>query len=814
VFYAVAVPFTVTQKTLERLEWPRILERLDAHAQTPRGRAPLRAEEEGAIATACFEDSLAGVRERLAETAEARRILADGDHPPLSGVVDLSGALRRAGKGGVLAPRELLDLAASLAALRGTGRFLALRAENAPHLAGWASALSDHDALEREIEAGLEPSGEVRDAASRALADARREAHRLAAEIQSRIDRILRDADIAAHLSDRYFTVRNDRYVLPVRADARGRVRGIVHDASGSGTTLYVEPEGLVDLNNRHKQAELAIEREVLRVLRRLSERAAHEADAVESELEALASIDRAFARAALADEMRATAPEVGEEGVLRLPLLRHPGLPSDRAVPNDVRLGEGFHVLVVSGPNAGGKTVAMKALALAALCVRAGLHVPAGDGARVDLFDAILADIGDEQSIGENLSTFSAHMANLARIVDAASPRSLVVLDEIGAGTDPGEGAALAQAALETLADTGARVVATTHHGLLKEMADVDPRFANACVEFDPETLAPTFRLRMGVAGTSSATAVAARMGLRRDVIERAHRFLEREDRQLDRMLAELSASRAALEAEQRQAARLRQESETARTEYGRKLAALQERRDKLYRTMREDLDRSFRDAHGQIAAVIRELQRGGGARDAARAREQLQRLEERAREAEREAGLSPDSDEVLEPVDWRRARPGDPVRIRGGGAGLLKALPDRRGRVVVGVGSARLTLPLERVGRAEPDSRDTPARRGPAVRVVRAEADDADAGAAAAGAGRCDLRGLRVDEALDRLVYALDRAASAGHPRLLIVHGLGTGALREAVRAHLAQSPYVSRCDPAPPEEGGDGASIAVLS
>jgi DNA mismatch repair protein MutS2 len=814
VFYAVDVSFTVTQKTLERLEWPRILERLAAHAQTPRGRAPLQPAEQGVCARGCFEDSSTGVRERLAETAEARRILADGDRPPLGGVVDLGDALRRARKGGVLAPRELLDLAATLAALRGTGRFLALRAESAPRLAQWASALSDHEDLEREIEACLDPSGEVCDAASRALADARREAHHLSAEIQSRITRILRDADTAAHLSDHYFTVRNDRYVLPVRADARGRVRGIVHDASGSGTTLYVEPEALVELNNRNKQAELAIEREVLRVLRGLSERAAREADAVESELEALASIDRAFARAALADEMQASAPEVGEEGILRLPLLRHPELAMDRVVPNDMRLGEGFHVLVVSGPNAGGKTVAMKALALAALCVRAGLHVPAGDGARVDLFDAILADIGDEQSIPENLSTFSAHMANLARIVDAASPRSLVVLDEIGAGTDPGEGAALAQATLEALADTGARVVATTHHGLLKEMADVDPRFANACVAFDPETLAPTFRLRMGVAGTSSATAVAARMGLRHDVIERAHSFLDREDRQLDRMLAELNASRSALEAEQREAARLREESEAARAEYGRKLTALQERRDKLYRSMRDDLDRAFREAHGQIAAVIRELQRGGGARDAARAREKLQRLEQRARETEREAGLTPEPDETLDPVDWRTARPGDPVRIRGGGTGLLKALPDRRGRVAVGVGSARLTLPMERVGRAAPDERSATARRAPPVRVETAQADDESTDTRGTEAGRCDLRGLRVDEALDRLIYALDRAASAGRPRLLIVHGLGTGALREAVRAHLAESPYVARCDPAPPDQGGDGASIAVLA
>jgi len=808
------VPFTVTQKTLERLEWPQILGRLCALTRTPLGRSPLESAADGSIPTALFEDTPEGVRERLTETSEARAILAAGDAPPLGGVVDLGETLRRARKGGALAPRELLDLATSLAALGGTERFLRTRAVQAPRLAGRASTLSDHRDLEGEIEACIEPSGEVRDEASSALADARRQTRRLGAEIQERLDRILHDANTLTHLSDRYFTVRNDRYVLPVRADARARVRGIVHDASGSGTTLFIEPEALVDLNNRHKQAELQIEREVVRVLRHLSALAATEADSIEAELDTLASIDLAFARAALAEQMRAAPPEVGDDGVVWLPLLRHPEIPFDRSVPNDVRLGESFHLMVVSGPNAGGKTVVMKAVALAALSVRAGLHVAAAEGARVDLFDAILADIGDEQSIGENLSTFSAHMANLARIVEAASPRSLVVLDEIGMGTDPGEGAALAQAILEALADTGARVVTTTHYGLLKEMADVDPRFANACVEFDPETLAPTFCLRMGIAGTSSATAVAARMGLRREIVERAHRFLEREDRQLDRMLVELAASRAALESEQREATRLREESETVRSEYGRKLAALQERRDNLYRSMREDLDRSFRDAHGQIAAVIRDLQHGGTARDAARAREQIQNLEERARIADEESGVGAETEEALDPVDWSTAKPGDAVRVAGGGTGVLRALPDRRGRVVVGIGSARIQVPLERVGRATRSGVSEPSARAPSVRVVPDETGDAEQSEAATSSDRCDLRGLRVDDALDRLLYALDRAASAGRGKLVVIHGLGTGALRQAVRAHLAESPYVTRFAPAPPDEGGDGATIAVLN
>jgi DNA mismatch repair protein MutS2 len=801
------MPFSVTQKTLERLEWPALVARLAGHATTPRGRARLGdGEPPGGLGRALFEPSAAGVADRLVETAEARTILAAGDRPPLAGVVELGLVLGRARRGGVLAPRELLDLAATLGALRATGRFLSLRREQAPRLADLAGVFADQRDLERELERCIDPAGEVRDDASPALAEARREAHQLGNEIQSRIDRLLRNADVAAALSDRYFTVRNDRYVLPVRADARGQLRGIVHDASGSGTTLFVEPEALVEINNRHKQAEIAVERERRRVLRRLSERAASIAELLDSELELLASLDLAFARAALGLEMDATAPEVGEAGVLRLPQLRHPALPIPEAVPNDARLGEGYHVLVISGPNAGGKTVTMKAVALAALLVRAGMHVPAGPGARVDLFDAVLADIGDEQSIGHHLSTFSAHMENTARIVEEATERSLVVLDEVGVGTDPSEGAALAQAILESLADTGARVIATTHYGLLKEMADVDPRFANASVEFDPETLAPTYRLRMGLPGSSSATSVAARMGMRRDVLERAHEFLEREDRQLDRMLSELAASRAALEREQREAARLREETEAVRSEYREKLTRLQERRDKLYRAMREDLDRGFKDAHARIAAVIRDLQRGGSARDAAQARERLVRIAEETRRAEEESGISPQTDEALDPIDWRSARPGDPVQVAGGGSAVLRALPDRRGRVALSLGSARVTVPMERVGRAAVPPKPQKTR----APISLTNADREPGGEA----GRCDLRGQRVDEALDNLLAALDRAVGAGRSRLVVVHGLGTGALRRAVREHLAESAYVARFETAPPEEGGDGATIAHLA
>ncbi len=799
--------FSVAQKTLERLEWSDVLARLEKFVRTPVARARLAAGEGEAASSSLFEASESGVRARLAETDEARARLDAGDALPLGTIAELDDALDRARKGGVLAPREFSEVGVALAGLREVARFLTSHGEEAPPLADHATRLTPRPDLERELTRCLDPSGEVLDAASPALAAARRAVRDHGAEITSRLDRILRDSNVAAALSDHYFTVRNDRYVLPVRADAKGQVRGIVHDASGSGTTLYVEPESLVELNNRHKQAEIDVDREIERVLRRLSARIAEIADDLEAELEALAAIDLAFARAALAREMNATSPQVRREGVLVLPQLRHPSIPPEESVPNDVRLGESFHVLVVSGPNAGGKTVAMKATALAVLCVRAGLHVAAAPGARVDLFDALLADIGDEQSIGQSLSTFSAHMANLARIVHEADERTLVVLDEIGVGTDPGEGAALAQAVLEELADARARVMLTTHYGLLKEMADTDPRFENASVEFDPETLAPTYRLHLGTPGSSSASAVAARMGMPRSVLDRAHEFLSREDRQLDRMLAELATSRAALEGERRQAEQLREETEGARDEYRRKIAGLQERREKLYRALRDDLDRSFKDARAQIATVIRDLQQGGSARDAAHARTRLEGIAAEAERAERETGITPQPAETLEPIDWHSVRPGDPVRLAGGGVGVLRALPDRRGRVAVGLGSARVVVPLERVGRASPEA--LPARpRSPApmppMNDDEGEGDD----------GRCDLRGLRVDEALDRLLAALDRAAAARLPQLLVVHGLGTGALRRAAREMLSSSRYVTRVESASPDRGGDGATIAHLA
>ncbi|MBW2445897.1 MAG: Smr/MutS family protein [Deltaproteobacteria bacterium] len=787
-----AMSFQVDERTLECLEWRRIREMLADGARTPGGR-------EHCLEGDLFLGGADAIRDGLAETAEAFRLLADGGSPPIGGLVDLTPVFRRLRKGGALAARELLDLGSALGALHATERYLTGRREGSPRLADRAGCIGDQRDLAAEIEHTLDSEGQVRDSASSALRDARRETRQLSHEIERRLERLLQDTRVRAALSDRFHTMRNDRYVLPVRSEARSAVPGIVHDASGSGTTVFIEPAAVVDLNNRLKSAELTVQRETLRVLRDLSSRAAASLDDIEASLAILEGIDAVFCRGRMAQAQGAVEPEVGADGTLRLPQLRHPLIPAGEVVPSDLAIGEHYQVLVVSGPNAGGKTVAMKAVGLAALMAHAGCFVPCDPGARVDALRAVVADIGDDQDIARSLSTFSAHMATVARIVDAAGPGTLVVLDEIGTGTDPGEGAALAQSVLETLAEEGARVVTTTHFNLLKEMAAVDPRFENASVEFDPTSLAPTYRLRVGTPGVSSATTVAARMGVRGDVLERAEALLQREDRRLDRMLSELSASRLALEAEQREASRLRAESEATRSEYRARLERLQERRDKIFSAMKDDLENAFRDAHGQVAAVIRDLQRGGTARDAAHARDRLLVMEEKTRAVEAEHAIAP-SEPPGEAMDWQRARPGDSVLVVGAGPASLDALPDRRGRAAVRVASGRMMVPAERVRALAPAAE---ARPKPAVPQRPASG----------GTAHCDLRGLRVDEALDRMLEALDRAAGDGRDCVEVIHGHGTGALRDAVREQLRGSPYVASFAAGSAEEGGDGVTRVEL-
>ncbi|HEB91435.1 MAG TPA: hypothetical protein ENI85_17805 [Deltaproteobacteria bacterium] len=805
--------FSVPKSTLESLEWERVVGKLRACCRSPLGRG-LLADASGAM---LFESDDEGVRARMRETSEARALLERDILLPLGGCIDLEPLLARAEKGFLLEGAELVELGTTLSAMHASRRLLDRNADEAPALASLARKIEPQIGLAEVVERCMDPSGDVRDAASATLARAREEVRRRSSMLKRRIERAIGHEDIAPHLSDRFYTVRNERFVLPVRAAARGRVRGIVHDASRSGTTIYVEPEDMIEPNNLLRQAGLTVEREIQRVLRELSSAVADTAGPIRESLAWLARLDLAFARGIHSRETGAVEPEIGREGIFELPALRHPLLPADGCVANDLRVGGDFAVLLLSGPNAGGKTVALKSVALAALMVRAGMHVLAGPGARVDLADRVLAEIGDHQDIRESLSTFSAAMTALAGILRDAGPHVLVCLDEIGVGTDPSEGAAIAQATLEALADAGARVVTTTHYNLLKEMAEIDPRFENASVEFDPRTLAPTYHVRIGSPGASSASAVAARMGLPRTVLARAAALLDREDRRLDRMLSELAATRAGLEAERRAAEALRAESDALREQYRAKLARLRERRDELFVGMRRDLEAAFREAHSEVARIVADLQRTPSSRRAARAREELEVVREEAGRHQAESGLVPEPtvvERAVDPIDWSRIRAGDRVRAPGGGVGTLLSLPDKKGRVRVQIAGAKLMVPHDQLAATTENNRERSRPASLGTEGPSPAHPDRSAGSGGAGGlAEVDLRGLRVDEALDRLDRALDLATAEGRDAIRIIHGIGTGALRSAVREHLPRSPHVVDWMECPREEGGAGATRGIL-
>ncbi|HTO52276.1 MAG TPA: Smr/MutS family protein [Myxococcota bacterium] len=801
--------FRASDATLVRLEWPRLLELLAAQAATERGADALRALD--------FPATHAGARERLDETSEARRLLDAASDPPFGGIVDLRVTEVELARGRALAARELAQLAQTLEAARRVRGALREKRELAPGLVALAETLPDLRALESAIGAVVTAAGEIRDDASPELRRARRRVRELEGEIERQMARHLRDADVQAHLQDSYATFRENRPVLPIRAEARQRVRGIVHDVSSSGTTVFIEPEDVVEAGNRLRIAQTELTREIERLLTELSGRAREHTPELEAQGATLERLDCAFARGRLSRRASARAPRIAPDCALELRGLRHPlllleaGLAPEDVVPNDLVLADGARCLVISGPNAGGKTVAAKAVGLAVLSLRAGLHVACDEGSSLGLFDAVFAEIGDEQDLRAGLSTFSARMANLAEVVAQADAQSLVIADEVGEGTEPGEGAALAQAILEALVARGARVLATTHFNRLKELAGDDPRFANASAEFDPETLLPTFRIHLGQPGSSGAMWVAQRMGLDESVVERARELMDREDSRLEALTRGLSELRQELEAERRLALRMREESEVARSAYETRLTALRGAREQALAAMKSDLEAAFARARAEIAHVVRALQRGDAAAGPAanRAQAELARIRERTaavEERQREPEVTPAAAPAA--VDDSRLVAGARVELAGvRSPALVLEPPDKRGRLAVRVGAARTVVARSRVTRVLSGEPAKPKPSSAHVTLRRELAEEPSS-------LRCDLRGLRVDEALERADSALQRLLGRGGGQVIFIHGHGTGALRDAIRSWLRSVRGVEKFEPGGPREGGNGVTVATLA
>ena len=720
-----------------------------------------------------------------------------------------------AGRGQVLAPSELLEIADLARASTRLRRTFARTRQETPLLSTRAAGLADLEALRELIAGAVDERGEVRDSASRELQAIRRERDAVHGRLQQRMEALLRSASLRPSLQDPIVTLRDGRYVLPVRSEARSAVPGIVHDSSASGATIYVEPLAVIDLGNRWRELQAQERHEIERIMRSLSEAAGEAEHELVDAVERLARLDLALAKARLAELLGAAdLTEAGSDApwlveapaALRLVEARHPLLEGE-VVPVTIEAGGETRALLITGPNTGGKTVALKTAGLLSLMALAGLPVPADKGTRIPVYDAVFADIGDEQSIEQSLSTFSGHVTAIIDILERAGPRSLVLLDELGAGTDPTEGAALAIAIVGRFVEAGATLIATTHHSELKLFAHREAGVLNASVEFDVETLSPTYRLRIGVPGQSNALAIAERLGMPGAIVEAAREGLSHGQRDLEAVLGDLRTQLSAAEDRAARAAADRDAAEELRGDLERQLATLADESERLRAESRERVREEVRDAERMLQRARREVESARleqAAADLERAREAVAAL---APEPAPEPPPTEDSPSPRERVGVRAPRMlpapevGSRVWLRGiGSPGEALSEPDAAGEFEVQLGALRTRVRLVQVERIEqPDGKVIVAIRTPP---------------APSAPEQIEIRGQIVAEALPSVEAFLDDAARAGRARVRIIHGKGTGALRRAVRELLAGHPLVTGYESGTPQEGGEGVTVALLA
>ncbi len=784
-------------KSITLLEFPLVRERLANATGFPPGRR--LAEELGPVADPVL------VEIGLEETSQVRALLAEHPSAGIGGAHDIGPAVVRAARGGRLDAVQFASIAQTLEAASRLRDILA--EDRRPLLNDLARSLHPLPALRSTLERSFDPTGELLDTASPRLGALRR-ATRIAYErLRSRLEQLVHSSEVGPALQDPIVTLRNGRYVVPVRADARSRVKGIVHDASGSGQTLFVEPLIAVELGNAWREAQLAEAAEVERILDELSALVGSQADALRETLDALARFDLWSAKARLAEEMDAVRAETAARPEISLKGARHPGL-SGRVVPIDVELGADFRALLVTGPNTGGKTVTLRTIGLLVLMHQAGLHVPAEPGSRLPVLRDVFADIGDEQSVAQSLSTFSGHLRSIVRIAAAAGPSTLVLLDELGAGTDPTEGSALAQALLDHFLRAGALVAATTHYAELKVYAHTTPEVTNASVEFDLETLSPTYHLRIGLPGGSQAFAIAERLGLPAPIVADARSRLSEGQQAFEETLASIRATDlAAREALDRARAAEQRAAEAQRTADEERRRARRER-DAAVAAARADAERLVEDLRADIRGARRRLERETVTAPALD--ELVERAEERLGRLPAPAPAVPTA--PVEPVAWRV---GARARSRTGGwEGRIVALERGGKRATLEVGGMRVTASVDEL---EPAT----APPGDQGRSSRSRASEE----AATGISRLrlerartiasslDVRGARVDEALEIVGRYLEDASLAGLERALIIHGMGTGALRDAIRGAATAHPLVREVRAGERGEGGDGVTVVTF-
>jgi len=792
--------------TLERLEFFKVLDRIAAECVLPMG----------AEAARCLRpvSDAAEVAARATRVAEAAALLEAGRDFPVERFDDPRPLLERAAvEGSALRPTDLQTVATVLRNARDLQKTLKSVAGQAPALAKLGSDLAPEPALLGAIDQAIEPDGSVADGASPELARIRRAMRDVEDRLRSRLAALVQSPTLRPFLGGDYITQRAGRWVVPVLATHAGRVPGIVHDRSDTGHTLFVEPDFAVAMGNELRSLAAEERREVERVLRRLTDRVRAHLPGLWQTVRTLVRLDvlRAAARYAVAHRM--VRPQVAETGETVIVRSRHPILEDAlaprgrRVVPLDFRIGGSVRTIAITGANAGGKTVALKTVGLLTLMAQTGLMVPAEAGTTFVLMEQVLVDIGDEQSIEANLSTFSGHMGHVREILEAARPRTLVLLDEIGAGTDPVEGGALACAVIQALHQRGATTVVTTHLGQVKAFVHQQPGMENASVEFDPETLAPTFRLVIGRPGASHALRIAARLGLPEDVLRQAEALVDSKALEMEDLLARLAAALQKAEADAEEARRLRREAEQGRERLEAELARLKRERKAALRRAAEEAQALVERTRRQMEEALREARRTAADAEAARRlRRRVEEKRDRLRAQHRQ--LAPDR---RPPVPLDRLAPGLAVWVEAlGRPGTVVEVDRRRRKATVTAGG--LTVETDTAG-----LRALAAEEAEALGSASGPADGQAGGRttvqAAAVGPELDLRGLRVEEGLRRLHQYLNEACVADLATVRIIHGHGTGAMRDAVRKELAGHPLVESFRYGQWGEGGRGVTIVNL-
>ena len=789
----------MNERNLRVLEFPKILEMLAALAVTEPGREAARALTPSG--------DPAAVRRMQDETEEASTVYAYHGSNPMAWFTDVRPYLKISKAGGTLPPKALLQVADVLRASRTLRSALVTDREDTPILTEMGSRLATNRQLEEEIFDAILSEDEISDHASPELYDIRRQMRVLNDRVREKLNGIIRSSSMQKYLMDAIVTMRNGRYVVPVKAECRANVPGIVHDQSGTGSTLFIEPMGVVEAGNELKQWTIKEQNEIERILGMFTDRIAPDADLIANNLNLMARLDVIFAKAALARQMRAVPPKLNEEGHVRLLQARHPLIDPAKVVPSTLWLGEDFTTLVITGPNTGGKTVTLKTVGLFALMTQAGMQIPAAYGSEMAIFDEVFADIGDEQSIEQSLSTFSSHMTNIVEILKNVTPQSLALFDELGAGTDPTEGAALAMAILTHLLKMKVTTMATTHYSELKVFALGTPGVENASVEFNVETLQPTYRLSIGIPGKSNAFEISRKLGLPEFLIADAGARLGKDQVRLEDVIANAEYHRQIAEKERLLAEQAHIETQKLRDEAEKLQRELASKRETELRKAKDEARKVLQKAQRESEQIISDLkkQRGSGVKE-----HELHELRARLQGA---------IDENSERIAAAEADGGAPKELKAGDTVLLVNLnaratvltpPDAKGECTVQAGALKLKANIADMRLAAPEVQKPrgrqPAGKGSGSSArVSVSARDLQT--------ECDVRGMTLEEALLAVDMFLDGAVLNKLGQVYIIHGKGTGVLRAGIQQHLKKHPAVKSFRLGKYGEGEDGVTVAEL-